>query len=115
MPELICAQCENPNLKGLHICGKDPKWPEKSPGISSVLDEAAEIVDGPRQDNYGHPKRNLQRVADLWTVVMDRPVTPMQVALCLIQLKIAREVHCPRRDNLVDIAGYARVMEMLSE
>jgi hypothetical protein len=46
---------------------------------------------------------------------MDRPVSPMQVALCLIQLKVAREVHAPKRDNLVDIAGYARVMEMLSE
>jgi hypothetical protein len=83
--------------------------------MSTVLEEASKIVDGPRQDNYGHPKVNLKRIAALWSVVFGLEVTPHQVALCLIQLKVAREINCPRRDNMVDIAGYARVMEMLSE
>ena len=84
-------------------------------GPQSILDEASSVVDGPRQDNYGHPKVNFQRIADLWSVVFGRPVTPHEVCMCLIQLKIARHVHAPKRDNLVDIAGYARCMEMLDE
>ncbi|MBC8158976.1 MAG: hypothetical protein H8E94_06565, partial [Alphaproteobacteria bacterium] len=35
-------------------------------------------------------------------------VTPAQVALCLIDLKMARLVHDPKHlDSIVDVAGYA--------
>ncbi len=81
----------------------------------TILEEASKVVDGPRQDNYGHPKVNFQRIADLWTPVLGNEVTPAQVVLCLIQLKIARHTHAPKRDNIVDIAGYARCLEMLEE
>lgn len=105
-----CPTCGYDEKKGFAECENKTLIPGES-----VLSEATRIVDGPRQDNYGHPKVNLKRIADLWSVVFDREITPQQVALCLIQLKVAREIHHPRRDNMVDIAGYARVMEMLSE
>lgn len=39
------------------------------------------------------------------------PVTPAEVALCLIDLKLARLAHDPRhQDIMVDIAGYAAVL-----
>ncbi len=35
-----------------------------------------------------------------------------RVALCMVAVKLAREVHAEKRDNLIDICGWARVAEM---
>ena len=83
----------------------------------NILQEADRLTgsNGARPDDYGHPRGNMQLTADLWTPILGVEVTPKQVALCMIQLKIARELFKEGRDNLVDIAGWARVIERLSE
>lgn len=81
----------------------------------SVLEEASEIVNGPRKDNYGHPAINFARTATIWKVILGVEVTPRQVALCMIGVKLAREAHTPNRDNLVDTAGYAEVVRQIDE
>lgn len=81
----------------------------------SLTDEANELVNGDRQKAYGHPRQNFQVTADLWSVVLGVPVTPEQVALCMVQVKIARELHSPKRDNLVDAIGYILTYEKLGE
>ena len=42
-------------------------------------------------------------------------MTAAQVGLCMIALKISREMFCHTEDNLVDIAGYAETNGMLYE
>ena len=37
---------------------------------------------------------------------------PEQVPLCMIAVKISRECHEPKRDNMIDIAGYAETLDM---
>ena len=80
-----------------------------------LAEEANELVNGDRQKSYGHPRKNFQLTADLWSVVLGVPVTPEQVALCMLQVKIARELHAPKRDNLVDAIGYILTYEKLGE
>jgi hypothetical protein len=41
-------------------------------------------------------------------------VTPMDIPLCMIAVKLARQVHRHKHDNLVDIAGYARTASMVA-
>ena len=81
----------------------------------SLIEEANEIVNGARQKAYGHPRKNFQLTADLWSVILGIPVTPEQVALCMVQVKIARELHSAKRDNLVDAIGYILTYEKLGE
>jgi len=38
----------------------------------------------------------------------------MDVPLCMIAVKLARQAHRHKRDNLVDIAGYARTAAMIA-
>lgn len=77
----------------------------------TILTEAAEACDGPRQEAYGHPLDNHIRIADMWSPILGMAVTPEQVILCMCATKIARQCHRPQRDNLVDLAGYARCIE----
>lgn len=72
-----------------------------------MLAEAADIVSGARDEAYGSPEDNFQRIATLWSVIFGVPITPTQVSLAMIQLKVAREINRHSADNFVDIAGYS--------
>ena len=72
-----------------------------------TLDAARAAVTG-RPDNYGSPRVNFARIAALWSVILDRPVTPAEVALCMVALKVARLVTDEKHgDGWIDLAGYA--------
>ncbi len=89
----------------------------------SVLDEANEIINGDRQKDYGSAYATFSKIANLWSVVLDtnRPISPQEVALCLIQLKVARAINDTynqrpiKRDTIVDIAGYAGCIEKIQD
>ena len=72
----------------------------------TLASEAVSLVTGPRQAAYAHPAVNFARIAALWSPILGVDVTPGQVGLCMVQLKIARELNRPGRDNLVDALGY---------
>lgn len=73
-----------------------------------VLTTAASLICGDRQASYGDATESFARLARLWTEVLGTAVTPEQVALCLVQLKVSRLVVSPtHEDSWVDIAGYA--------
>lgn len=74
-----------------------------------ILEEALSITQGDRQEDYGDCKVELERVATLWSVIFDTTIDSNQVALAMIALKITRQMNKNKRDNWVDIAGYARV------
>ena len=57
---------------------------------------------------YGHPRPNHERIAALWQPILGVEVTPEQVALCMVQVKVSRLVQTPGHpDSIDDIAGYA--------
>ena len=77
--------------------------------------DAVQAVTGPRQRDYAHPKINFQRIANLWSIVLDVDITPEQVALCMIQVKIAREMNRHTRDNIVDLIGSSLTLDACLE
>lgn len=84
---------------------------EKSPAAV-----AAEIVHGARQADYGHPFDDFSRTGRMWAAILGVPeITPEQVALCMIAVKVSRHVNLPKFDNLVDIAGYAETLNLVAE
>lgn len=74
-----------------------------------ILEEALSITQGDRQEDYGDCKVELDRLATMWSVIFHTTVSPNQVALAMVALKITRQLNKNKRDNWVDIAGYARV------
>lgn len=74
----------------------------------AVLANARNCVCGRREEDYGKPEDNFTRIADYWSVYLDYPVYPQDVANMMILLKIARAGSgAPTFDSYVDIAGYA--------
>jgi hypothetical protein len=61
-----------------------------------------------RRCSYGNPSDLFQRVATGWSQILGVKVSPVQVGLCLIDLKLARLVNdVAHGDSMIDIAGYA--------
>ena len=79
-----------------------------------LLQHAAGVLEH-RRDRYGEPGPLFERVAARWSQVLGCEVTPAQVALCLIDLKLARLVRDPAHlDSIVDVAGYAACLREVS-
>lgn len=88
----------------------------------TVLEEANRLIYGARQASYGHPFDDFSKTGQIWGAILsdwrksDNPnVPPELVALCQIGVKISREVNATKRDNVVDIAGYAGTLQMVRE
>ena len=81
--------------------------------MESVLLEAEGLVHGDRNADYGHPLDDFSRTAAMWTAILGNPVSPEQVGLCMCAVKISRQCNRPKRDNLVDLAGYAETVSMV--
>lgn len=78
--------------------------------------EAHRLVNGDRGLAYGHPLDDMTRTGRMWAAILGLPeVTAEQVAECMIALKISRQVNRHKRDNLVDICGYAETIDMMAQ
>lgn len=106
-PMSITLPPENPIIKNIQTT-TDPPFKKEN-----ILEEANRVTSGDRRKAYGKASKHLMLLARLWEPILGKEVQPIQVALCLLQLKVSRELHAHSRDNIVDIAGYARVIEML--
>lgn len=81
----------------------------------SVCLDAHELVRGDRNHSYGHPLQDFERVAVIWSGILNMIVTPEHVGMCLIGLKLAREAYQHNRDSLVDLAGYAECLDLIAQ
>lgn len=73
-----------------------------------VLDEAKKCVCGKREQDYGKVESNFALIADFWTMYLGVAVTPVDVAMMMALLKIARIKNGGGTgDSFVDLAGYA--------
>lgn len=89
--------------------------------IESVLDEASRLVNGPRKEDYKHPRDDYDCTAKMWNAMIQKkygvkvPLTADFCCLMMAAMKISREVGKHKRDNLVDTAGYILCSSMCLE
>lgn len=94
-----------------------PAMAAQKPRLGKILLEAHALINGQRREQYGDPLEGFSRIAALWNdyLGLREPLTPEDVAIMMILLKIARQRHERKADNLVDIAGYAGLAADLIE
>lgn len=93
----------------------NPAAPVEVERRESILSEADRLTARDRNADYGHPSEDFARAAALINTVLGTALEPRDIGLLMICVKLAREAHKPKRDNLVDIAGYARTIDMIDE
>jgi hypothetical protein len=86
----------------------------------SILFEAERITNGQRQKDYGDALTNHERIAGLWNAWFrgrreTGDLTAEEIAALMVLMKIARLQASGTRDSLVDIAGYANVIDKMSQ
>ncbi|MCK4625059.1 MAG: hypothetical protein KAV00_07100 [Phycisphaerae bacterium] len=87
----------------------------------TILQEAQDLVYGDRNDDYGHPVEDFAKTAKIWTGILlpklkeGMEVSTKEVALCMVGVKISREVNKHKRDNCTDGAGYFATAQMIAE
>jgi hypothetical protein len=92
----------------------------------SILDEAQGIIWGDREKTYGEPDVNLKRIATLWNAFLvsrykhgytgePYEITSEDVCWMMVLLKASRQMNTPKRDNLVDAAGYIGLIERIQK
>ena len=92
-----------------------------TPERVQILTEASGLITGQRQEDYGTPEVNFQRMADYanihfaYNLANNIPISPRQTAEYMILLKMARTINSPTRDSYVDISGYAGIAGELAK
>lgn len=82
---------------------------QETPIRVEALREAAKIISGDRNKQYGAPEDNFERTAQIWSVILGVPISNEDVAMMMVGLKVARYASKSgyQPDTWVDIAGYA--------
>jgi len=97
-------------LSGQKLFGKN------NPG-ESILSEAERLTGVDRQADYGPPDEDFRRTAGMWTAMLQHKLASgvkfesWEVAQMMICIKLSRLQHKPKRDSVVDTAGYANCMD----
>lgn len=86
---------------------------------TSEIEEALALVYGNRQADYGSPKENYEGIALVWSgllrMILKRNITPEEAALMMAGLKLQRQCMKKKRDNIVDLIGYAIVEQRVEK
>ena len=81
--------------------------------MTSMTEEAKQIVEGTRQEDYGSINDSFCRIAGLWSAYTGFTIDKYDVAKMMMLLKISRAKLGNHRDSYVDIVGYVECVDKL--
>jgi hypothetical protein len=86
-----------------------------SSAAEKFLKHVANVI-AERSTQYGDANGSMAFIAARWSATLGRQITPAQVVLCLLDLKLARLAHDPtHEDSAVDVCGYAALLRELTQ
>ena len=80
-----------------------------------AITEAWGLIYKDRRQDYSDPRIEFEKIAALWTDILGVQVTPHQYILCMIGMKLIRESGNHKRDNIIDLIGYAQLADDLRD
>lgn len=84
----------------------------------AVLQEAHQVINGERQQQYGSPENSHAVIAEMWNGYLaarkkagkQEDLDATDVAHMMVQFKLARQLNgAGKRDNYIDAAGYIAI------
>lgn len=84
--------------------------------LMTLLQEAEQLINGQRQEDYGDAKACFKRIAWFWQGYLDFEVDEHDVAAMMVLFKMARISHNnTHRDSWLDAIGYCALTERLKD
>jgi hypothetical protein len=106
--KLMGLKCWNENLDVLEL--------KKDEHEKSICEIADHLVSFDRQSLYGHPYDNFTDIGRVWGMQLGLPdISPETVGLMMVGVKLSREKFQPKRDNLIDGAGFFKCVDMIHQ
>lgn len=81
----------------------------------AALDQASSLINGPRQEAYGSPHENFERLAVRISQITEQPITKRQAAQIMVELKLARLANGYHEDSVIDAIAYLALMMELTD
>jgi hypothetical protein len=67
-----------------------------------------------RGNVYGSPETSHRRISELWSGYLDTYISPEQVAMCMLLVKVARlSQSSDHEDSLKDLLGYGIIFHKI--
>ena len=82
---------------------------------NSILTEAQDIVNGSRHTDYGSAIESFSKIASVASLICGKDLTAADCVKVLQAVKLVRQSHKHKRDNLVDLAGYTEILNQIEE
>ena len=79
----------------------------------NILEEANKVTHGDRQEDYDDPEENFMHIAEIASAILKKKILAQDVVMIMLATKLSRESFKHKRDNLVDLAGYAWVLSRI--
>ena len=81
------------------------------PSPESILIEAERLVNGDRNESYGPPWVDYGRTVEIFAAITSIDLTVEQAIMFMVAMKLSRQAHLAKRDNLVDACGYLACLQ----
>lgn len=76
--------------------------------------EEIQVTINERGQIYGSSRSNHERISELWTGYLGDYISPMQVSMCMLLVKVSRLTETPNhQDSIKDLIGYAVIYNEL--
>jgi hypothetical protein len=85
----------------------------KKEEVKSILTEAESIVNGDRNVQYGNPNEAFKEYSNILETTFGVKLTPAEICKVQIAVKLGRLKYKHKRDSVVDLCGYAEILNRL--
>lgn len=78
-----------------------------------IINKLLSEIEAEKQKEYGPASVAMQKIADVWSVLLNKKIRPHQVALLYAAAKLVRANHQYKQDSYLDLMQYGKIAEQI--
>jgi hypothetical protein len=78
-----------------------------------IINKLLSEIEAEKQKEYGPASVGMQKIADVWSILLEKKIRPHQVALLYAAAKLVRANHKYKQDSYLDLMQYGKIAEQI--